>query len=121
MMRRCYMESEGGYPNYGGRGVVVCERWFDWRNFLADMGGRPDGLSLDRIDVNGIYEPGNCRWADVVTQSRNMRTNVWVLVEGKSMLACDAARLLGVTPSCISRRIKSGAPITGRRVAKDSA
>lgn len=73
---RCYNESDYSYENYGGRGIVMSERWKEsYDNFLKDMGRRPSPKhSLDRIDVNGNYEPNNCRWADKVTQSRNQRT-----------------------------------------------
>jgi hypothetical protein len=118
MMRRCFISSEASFPDYGERGITVCERWYDWRNFLADMGGRPHGMTLDRINVSGNYEPGNCRWADRTTQNRNTRKSVLVDVGGAQMLACDAAALLGVTPSCISRRIRGGGPIAERRPLK---
>ncbi len=118
MMRRCYIDSCESFKHYGGRGVVVCERWFDWRNFLADMGERPEGMSLDRIDNSGIYEPGNCRWTNSQAQNRNTRSNVHVCVNGKQMLAIDAAKELGVHQSTISRRISRGTPILGRQPLK---
>jgi hypothetical protein len=108
MMRRCFIETEPIYRHYGGRGITVCERWYDWRNFLEDMGNRPDGMSLDRIDNSGDYGPSNCRWTDARTQNRNTRRNSWVDVGGTPTLACDAAELLGVSRSAVSRRRSAG-------------
>jgi hypothetical protein len=74
MRERCLRPDSQSYPNYGGRGITICDRWRNsFVNFLADMGERPNGHTLDRIDVNGNYEPGNCRWATNKRQARNTR------------------------------------------------
>jgi hypothetical protein len=73
MRRRCYDPNNISYPYYGARGITVCERWHSFANFFADMGNPPRGKSLDRINVNGNYEPGNCRWASIFEQARNKR------------------------------------------------
>lgn len=108
MMRRCLDPLDGSYRRYGGRGIVVCERWYDWRNFYADMGDRPEALSLDRIDNDGPYSPDNCRWATRVEQMRNTSRNVRVLLDGVEMLQTDAARLLGLSQGTVCRRVRAG-------------
>jgi len=73
MLTRCFNVKGEKYPSYGGRGITVCKRWMRFENFIKDLGPKPNGLTLDRINNDGNYEPGNCRWATPSQQALNRR------------------------------------------------
>jgi hypothetical protein len=108
MMQRCYNTERDSYPKYGGRGIKVCDRWHDFRNFEADMSPRPDNTSLDRIDNEGDYEPSNCRWATRTEQARNRMSNVPLEFEGVTKLECEWCEEKGMKPGAIRKRLRRG-------------
>ena len=108
MRRRCTNTTHRDYPHYGGRGVSVCERWASFADFLADMGEPKPGQTIDRIDVNGDYEPGNCRWASRQEQSNNRRVNVVIQTATGSRCMAEFARQEGISYSSLRRAIKAG-------------
>ncbi len=110
MLGRCVNPRRPEFKNYGGRGISVCVRWRKYENFLADM-GRCNGLTIDRIDSDGNYEPGNCRWATLTEQARNRRTNKLTYADipeikklvASGMTQVAVGELYGVYGSHISR------------------
>ena len=97
MMIRCYNVKSKDYKDYGARGIEVCTRWHDVKNFCEDMGEKPKGkYSIDRIDVNGNYEPGNCRWATDITQANNRRTSSAIEHEGEVYTYALLAKKFGI-------------------------
>lgn len=106
MLTRCRNKANHAYANYGARGVSVCKRWLTYANFYADMGPRPEGTTLDRIDNSKGYFPGNCRWADWVTQIRNSGHVRPITFQGRTMLLTDWASELGMCSSTLHLRLK---------------
>ncbi|MGE0584134.1 MAG: hypothetical protein AB7O39_03265 [Flavobacteriaceae bacterium] len=103
---RCFNPGAHDYPRYGGRGITVAPEWkCDFEKFLSDMGPRPDGMSIDRIDVNGNYEPGNCRWATDTEQARNRRNSCLISAFGMEMNLHDLCDLIDGDAAAIYRRI----------------
>lgn len=97
MISRCYDSSDPKYHRYGERGIKVCDRWREsFLNFLEDMGENLGKLTIERINNDGNYEPGNCRWATNFEQSRNKSTNVFVEWEGQTMILKDFAKAVNV-------------------------
>jgi hypothetical protein len=90
MHQRCRNENSSNYPDYGGRGITVCERWNKYENFLEDMGHPPTGHTIDRESNNGNYEPGNCRWATPKEQALNRRSCRIVTYSGHKMPLSEA-------------------------------
>ena len=93
MMYRCKPENADKYPHY--KNITVCKEWHQFDCFLRDMGERPEGLTIDRIDGSLGYFKENCRWVDMATQNRNRKDNVWVSVGNQVMCKADAKKLLG--------------------------
>lgn len=108
---RCTNPWAPSFSRYGARGVTVCERWRSFEAFLADMGPRPEGTSLDRIDNDGNYEPGNCRWATRSEQQNNRRCNRVLRCDGRDQTITEWAREMGVSVGCIAGRLSDGWPV----------
>lgn len=111
MISRCHNPEDKSYVWYGARGIQVCEDWHTWENFLRDMGDPPDGLSLDRVNNNGDYEPGNCRWATPKQQSRNRRGVIHVSLdapghEGEKYVVADVAQILDIPATTLYARLR---------------
>jgi hypothetical protein len=112
MKERCGNPKTKSYHRYGGRGIKVCKRWAaSFEAFYADMGQVPPGKSLDRIDNNGNYEPGNCRWATKHQQAANARNAKIVQHDGRALCVSEWARILGIKTSTISQRLRLGWPV----------
>jgi hypothetical protein len=110
MRARCTSHSDPSWADYGGRGISVAERWQDYSTFVADMGPRPDGGTLDRVDVNGGYCVENCRWATQRQQANNRRNNQRVTYDGVTRTISEWAVFTGIGRSCLNYRLAAGWP-----------
>lgn len=108
MKNRCYSKSFINYHNYGGRGIIVCDRWMTFENFIEDMGERPEGMSLDRINSLCNYEVGNCRWATTIQQANNVRTNNIIEVFNRKQTLHQWAREYSIMPATLNKRLLLG-------------
>lgn len=109
MKQRCLNPNHKSYCEYGGKGVEVCDRWINsFENFLADMGERPIGTTLDRKDGSLGYTPENCRWATFEQQGNNRKTNVFLEHDGKKLTVTQWSKIVGISNKAISYRLKSG-------------
>jgi hypothetical protein len=110
MVARCTKPADKAYAKYGGRGIRVCDRWLAFENFYADMGARPDGMSLGRIDNNGPYSPENCRWETRTQQNNNRRNNRQVTAFGRTQTIAEWAHETAIPYATLASRISRGWP-----------
>ena len=110
MRERCNTSSCNSYKNYGGRGIKICDEWDNFAVFRewALGAGYTDSLTIDRIDVNGNYEPDNCRWADYKTQANNTRANRLLTLNGVTKTMTQWADITGIKAATIHARLKRG-------------
>lgn len=108
MIDRCYYPSQHAYPYYGGRGITICDRWLDFQNFYRDMGDIPEGMTIDRVDNEGNYEPDNCHWATKTDQANNKRNNRMLTWKGKKQTMAQWAREVDINYFALRYRIDSG-------------
>lgn len=110
MRLRCTVPTNRAWPDYGGRGITVCDRWRDdFRAFLADMGSKPSSAhEIDRIDNDRGYEPGNCRWVTRSENNRNRRSTLWIEYQGERRRRIDLAEEFGIPSDTLAFRLRSG-------------
>lgn len=108
MLQRCTNPQNSGYYMYGAVGISVCEEWFVFENFYTDMGPRPDGTSLDRIDSRGDYCKENCKWSTPQEQANNTSRNKYLTIDGETKTYAEWGRIVGLQSRKISYRIRQG-------------
>ena len=109
MKDRCYNINNKSYHDYGGRGITVCEQWINsFASFYHDMGDRPTGKTLDRINNDGAYSPSNCKWSTYHEQGHNKRNNVFITHKGVTLTHCQWSNVLGGNDRLVSVRISRG-------------
>lgn len=114
--QRCHDSKNRVFESYGGRGIVMCDRWrMSFHNFFADMGPCPEGLTLDRIDNDGPYAPGNCRWTNMTVQQSNKRNTVFATHNGETLTVKEWSRRSGERYRTLLYRLRCGLPIFYRQ------
>jgi hypothetical protein len=109
MIGRCTNPKNARYADYGARGIKICDRWLNnFENFLADMGEPPAGLTIDRLENDGNYEPGNCAWRTPAEQARNRRNSIKLTFDGEALLLIKWAERLGVSYRTMRGRYERG-------------
>jgi len=118
MKTRCMNKNVPSYKHYGGRGIIVCDRWADsFESFYLDMGKCPDGYSIERIEVNGSYEPSNCKWIPILEQAKNRRSGI--SHNGESPL--EVAERTGLKVGTVYYRLRNGVDVNKPLMARRSA
>lgn len=105
IMNRCTNPNDPSFKDYGARGISVCDRWESFENFYADMGDKPAGLSIERLDVNGNYDPLNCVWADRETQANNKRNSHYITYEGVTKTLSQWAKYFNIPVWKLNQRL----------------
>lgn len=109
MTQRCTNQKHKAFHRYGGRGIVICERWLNFANFLEDMGQPPsENHSLEREDNDLGYSPDNCKWATKTEQQNNMVRNRWLTLEDQTLTVAQWGRKIGIRPALIDQRLRRG-------------
>jgi hypothetical protein len=108
LKNRCDNPKHQAYKNYGGRGITYCPLWADYENFLADMGECPAGLSIDRVNNDGNYEPENCRWTTTKVQRSNSRQNRLLTFKGRTLNVTEWAEIYQIDRNALFARLRTG-------------
>lgn len=111
MLARCMRPNRKDFKRYGARGITVCEAWLSFQKFVADMGVKPDGMTLDRERGGEGYGPTNCRWATPKQQARNRRSNVLLTFEDRTATVAEWAERTGLERKTLEYRIRAGWPV----------
>ena len=121
MKERCLNPDKDNYMSYGGRSIKVCDRWIEsFDNFMDDMGRRPHGTTLDRIDSNGNYEPSNCKWSTYSEQTLNTDHTLWIDDDGERICLTHFAKKYGIPPTTIKYRINRGYLVEQLKIKPDA-
>ena len=121
ILQRTTNPNNPGWKNYGGRGIRTCKRWSSFKRFLEDVGEVPLGLTIDRINNNKGYYPGNVRFATYAEQLRNRRVTRWITYKGITLCRTDWAKRIGLHPEALRKRFRLGWPVERALGTKSSA